>query len=101
MRRRRGEGATVPTDDELLRLLDAFAEVSGSVGYLENESTRLGAEEEARAHQAVLRQALLAHIEREYVRRAAHNAARGVVPWQPGDELPEVAIRRLRDNADG
>ncbi len=23
--------------------------------------------------------------------------ARGVVPWQPGDELPEVTIRRLRD----
>ena len=26
-----------------------------------------------------------------------YQAARGVVPWRPGDELPEDAIRRLRD----
>jgi hypothetical protein len=27
----------------------------------------------------------------------SYKAARGVMPWRPGDELPEVLIRRLRD----
>ena len=30
----------------------------------------------------------------------SYKEARGVVPWRAGDELPEVAIRRLRDGDD-
>ena len=89
----------MPADDELVRLLNALVMAGRrSEGSHGND---FGMIVDARA-------ALLAYLDREYVRRDAnrlpasppgsYRAARGVVPWQPGDELPEVAIRRLRDS---
>jgi hypothetical protein len=64
----------------------------------------------ARLHRDAARAALLAHIAATYVCRDANRLppsppgsyrdARGILPWRPGDELPEVRIRRLRDDAD-
>lgn len=114
-----------PADAELLRLIKRYgiaeqevrgAEGSGHYGYF---AAALEQRETTRA-------ALLAHIARHYVRRPPvppllptpadvdagkcrwtehgwewtdYRAARGAVPWRPGDEPPEDAIRRLRDDS--
>jgi len=150
----------VPTDDELLRLLDAYRDRQGE--YMQSGTWGLAQRQKAVEDACT---ALLAYIEREYVRRddpryrildrasealvtfgglrstrcadcgahilvkdddavdlcdgcvtrrihhgtnrlpasppGSYKEARGVVPWKTGNELPEVAIRRLRDGDDG
>ena len=86
-----------PADAELLRLLDAYRAVCERAWVSEYRTVP---SDRARA-------ALLHYLDQHYVRRDAnrlppsppgsYREARGVVPWQPGDALPEVAIRRLRD----
>ena len=93
----------MPNDQELLRLLQRYAHAEMCAAVIEIER-----QNEAQDIALERRAALLAHIDREYVRRDAnrlpasapgsYKAARGAVPRQPGDEMPEVAIRRLRDS---
>jgi hypothetical protein len=87
-----------PTEDaELARLLDVHEQ---TIRASMNRKKSAVLVESSRA-------ALLAHIAATYVRRDAnrlppsppgsYREARGILPWRPGDELPEEAIRRLRD----
>ena len=121
----------MPTDDELLRLVNELA----AHGY--EDGGGYSDIEEMMADMPTLaarRAALLAHIAANYVRRpqviypqepevgeffenvdlgitqhwngeqwvpiGRYRASPGVMPWRAGDELPEVAIRRMRDGTD-
>jgi len=65
------EGTTVPTDDdELLRLLSEFAHAMHDLGQTDDTEAPYGLERYEMGLRAEKRRAaLLAHIEREYVRR--------------------------------
>jgi hypothetical protein len=92
-----------PTEDtELLRLQDAYGHAEyewGMVPAMAREASI-----RAQGAVAVARTALLAYHAATYVRRDAnrlppsppgsYREARGILPWRPGDELPEVRIRR-------
>jgi hypothetical protein len=93
-------------DDELARLLAVCCNHAYFFGSTSNRRVRL----RALAREDAACEQLLQHIATHYVRRDANRLppsppgsyrdARGVLPWRPGDELPEDAIRRLRDGAE-
>jgi hypothetical protein len=96
-----------PTEDaELARLLAVCCNHAYAFGGARNSPLRRAAFEREDA----ARTALLAYHAATYVRRDANHLppsppgsyreARGILPWRPGDELPEDAIRRLRDGAE-